>query len=108
MLGFDLAISDVAGFELRGEYVRNTQSRRYPNENFTRRQALADNEASAMYLTAQQRSYPWTVFAETFSIDSDYSTRAFIPNAEGEVHYDSEERNVFEFVDDNDLSLIHI
>jgi len=102
MLGFDLAISDIAGFELRGEYVRNTQSRRYPNENFTRRQALADNEASAMYLTAQQRSYPWTVFAETFSIDSDYSTRAFIPNAEGEVHYDSEERNVFEFVDDND------
>jgi len=102
MLGFDLAISDVAGFELRGEFVKNSQYRRYPNENFTRRQALAENEANAMYLTAQQRNYPWTVFAETFSIDSDYSTRAFIPNAEGDVHYDSEERNVFEFVDDND------
>ena len=102
MLGFDLAISDVAGFELRGEFVQNSQYRRYPNENFTRRQALAKKEANAFYLTAQQRSYPWTVFAETFSIDSDYSTRAFIPNAEGDVHYDSEERNVFEFVDDND------
>ena len=102
MLGFDLAISDVAGFELRGEFVQNSQYRRYPNENFTRRQALAEKEADAFYLTAQQRSYPWTVFVETFSIDSDYSTRAFIPNAEGDVHYDSEERNVFEFVDDND------
>lgn len=102
MLGFDLAISDVAGFELQGEFVQNSQYRRYPNENFTRRQALAKKEAHAFYLTAQQRSYPWTIFAETFSIDSDYSTRAFIPNAEGEVHYDSEDRNVFEFVDDND------
>ena len=102
MLGFDLAISDVAGFELRGEFVQNSQYRRYPNENFTRRQALAKKEANAFYLTAQQRAYPWTVFAEAFSIDSDYSTRAFIPNAEGDVHYDSEERNVFEFVDDND------
>lgn len=102
MLGFDLAISDVAGFELRGEFVQNAQYRRYPNENFTRNQALATKEANAFYLTAQQRAYPWTIFAEAFSIDSDYSTRAFIPNAEGEVHYDSEERNVFEFVDDND------
>ncbi len=102
VLGFDLTVSDVAGFELRGEFVQNSQYRRFPNENFTRRQALATNEANAMYLTAQQRAYPWTVFAETFSIDSDYSTRAFIPNAEGDVHYDSEERNIFEFVDDND------
>jgi hypothetical protein len=102
MLGFDLAISGVAGFELRGEFVRNSQFRRFPNENFTRRQALAENEADAMYLTVQQRSYPWTIFAETFSTDSDYSTRAFIPNAEGNVHYDSEERNIYEFVDDND------
>ena len=102
LLGFDLSISDIGGFELRGEFVQNTQFRRYPNENFTRKQALAKNKAEAMYLTAQRRTYPWTIFAEMFSIDSDYSTRAFIPNAEGEVHYDSEERNIYEFVDDND------
>ena len=102
MLGFDLSISGIAGFELRGEFVQNTQFRRFPNENFTKRQALAKNKANAMYLTAQQRNYPWTIFAETFSIDSDYQTRAFIPNAEGNVQYDSEERNIYEFVDDND------
>ena len=102
LLGFDVTIKDIAGFELRGEFVRNSQFRRFPNENFTRKQALAKNEADAMYMTAQQKTYPWTVFGEAFSIDADYSTSAFIPNQEGEVQYDSVERNVFEFVDDND------
>jgi len=102
MLGFDLTIADVRGFDVRGEIVRNFQYRRFPNENFTRRQALSTNEAGALYLTAQKRSYPWTLFAEAFSIDADYSTRAFIPNAEGEVFYDNEQRNIYEFVDDND------
>jgi hypothetical protein len=102
MLGFDLVIADVGGFELRGEVARNFQYRRFPNENITQHQALATNKANAFYVTAQQRRYPWTVFAEGFSIDPDYSTRAFIPNAEGEVFYDNENRHVYEFVDDND------
>ena len=55
-----------------------------------------------MYATAQKRNYPYTFFAEVFSIDSDYSTRAFIPNAEGQVFYDNEQRHLYEFVDDND------
>ena len=102
LLGFDLQITDVGGFELRGEFVRNSQFRRFPNENIIKGQALAKNTADAFYLTAQQRSYPWTLFAEAFSIDADYSTSAFIPNAEGEVFYDNESRHLYEFVDDND------
>ena len=102
VLGFDLVITDVAGFELRGEVVRNFQYRRFPNENITRHQALATNKADAFYVTAQQRHYPWTIFAEAFSIDADYSTRAFIPNPQGDVFYDNEQRHIFEFVDDND------
>jgi hypothetical protein len=102
LIGFDLAISDLAGFELKGEIVRNFQYRRFPNENITRHQALATNKADAFYLTAQQRTYPWTLFAEAFSIDADYATRAFIPNAEGVVNYDNEQRHIYEFVDDND------
>ncbi|MBT3342289.1 MAG: hypothetical protein HN712_16150 [Gemmatimonadetes bacterium] len=102
VVGFDLQITDVGGFELRGEYVRNFQYRRFPNENITKGQALATNKADAFYLTAQQRAYPWTIFAEAFSIDTDYSTSAFIPNSEGEVFYDNENRHLYEFVDDND------
>ncbi|NKB68208.1 MAG: hypothetical protein GKR89_14195 [Candidatus Latescibacteria bacterium] len=102
MVGFDLSIADMGGFDLRGEAVRNFQYRRFPNENITRHQALATNEADAFYLTAQKKDYPWTFFGEAFSIDPDYSTRAFIPNAEGEVFYDNEQRHIYEFVDDND------
>ena len=102
LLGFDMSINDVAGFDLRGEYVRNFQYRRFPNENFIREQALATNTAEAFYLTAQKRHYPWTVFAEAFSMDAEYSTQAFIPNSEGEVYYGNEQQSVYEFVDDND------
>ena len=102
MLGFDVAISDLGGFELRSEVVRNFQYRRFPNENIAKHQFLSTNKADAFYITAQKRNYPWTLFGEAFSIDADYSTRAFIPNAEGEVYYDNEQRHIYEFVDDND------
>ena len=82
--------------------MQNSQFRRFPNENFSKRQVLATNKAEAFYVTAQQRRYPWTGFAEAFSIDADYTTRAFIPNSEGEVFYDNEQQSVYEFVDDND------
>ena len=32
MLGFDLAVTDVGGFDLRGEFVRNFQYRRFPRK----------------------------------------------------------------------------
>ena len=102
MLGFDLSIADLQGFDFRGEFVRNFQYRRFPNENMAKGQTLAASEAQAMYATAQKRNYPYTFFAEVFSIDADYSTRAFIPNAEGQVFYDNEQRHLYEFVDDND------
>ena len=102
LLGFDLSINGVAGFDLKGEYVRNYQYRRFPNENFINDQTLATNNAEAFYVTAQKRTYPWTLFGEVFSMDADYSTRAFIPNSEGEVFYDNEQQSIFEFVDDND------
>jgi hypothetical protein len=102
LLGIDLRIADVAGFDLHGEYVRNFQYRRFPNENFTIGQDLAQDEAEAFYVTAQRRRYPWTLYGEVYSTDPNYSTRAFIPNSEGEVFYDNEQVSVYEFVDDND------
>ena len=102
LISFSLDIEDVGGFSLRGEVVRNYQYRRFPNENIEKHQTLATNKAGAYYLTAQQNSYPWNLYGELFSIDPDYSTSAFIPNAQGEVFYDNESTNLYEFVDDND------
>jgi hypothetical protein len=102
LIGFNLDIEDVGGFSLKGEVVRNYQYRRFPNENIEEHQALATNEANAFYLTAQQNSYPWTLFGEAFNIDPDYSTSTFIPNSQGEVFYDNETQNLYELVDDND------
>ena len=102
LVGYSLDVENLAGFNLKSEYVRNFQYRRFPNENFRKDQALATNKSNAFYVTAQQRRYPWTVFGEVFSIDADYSTTAFIPNAQGGVFYDSETSSMYEFVDDND------
>ena len=102
MLGFDLSVFDLDGFDLKGEYVRNYQYRRFANENIPTGQALATEEADAFYLTAQKRTYPWTFFGEAYSVDANYTTRAFMPNAEGQVFYDNEQRHFYEFVDDND------
>ncbi len=102
LFGLNLDIQDFRGFSLRGELVRNYQYRRFANENIESGQALATTNAQAYYVTAQQRFYPWTLYGEAFSIDADYTTRAFIPNAQGEVYYDNEATSVYEFVDDND------
>jgi hypothetical protein len=102
LVGFSLDIDDVGGFSLRGEAVRNYQYRRYPNENIETGQAKATTKAGAYYLTAQKAFYPWNLFGEVFRIDDDYSTSAFIPTSQGEVFYDNENQNIYEFVDDND------
>lgn len=102
LLSFSLDVADVGGFSLRGEWVRNSQFRRYPNENIETNQSLATKKAHAFYLIAERRFYPWTLFGEAFNIDADYSTRAFIPTSDGEVFYDNLTQNVYEFVDDND------
>ncbi|MFH1571627.1 MAG: hypothetical protein ABIL09_26800 [Gemmatimonadota bacterium] len=102
LLGFDVSVEDVAGFSLRAEAVRNYQYRRFPNQNIETSQALATERASAMYATAERRTYPWTVYAEAFSIDANYQTRTYIPSTQGEIFWNSENTSLYEFVDDND------
>lgn len=102
LVGLSLDVDDVRGFSLRGELVRNSQYRRFANENIEKHQALATEKAKAYYLTAQQNTYPWRGFAEVFSIDPNYSTSAFIPTTQGSVYYDNENQSLYEFVDDND------
>ncbi|MEW6756027.1 MAG: hypothetical protein AB1505_34365 [Candidatus Latescibacterota bacterium] len=102
LMGLSLDVDNLAGLSLRGEFVRNDQYRRFPNQSIDRTQALAANKADAFYVTASELRYPWMAFAEVFSVDADYYTTMFIPNQQGEVDYASEVSNLYEFVDDND------
>ena len=101
VIGLDLEVLNLAGLELRSEVVVNRRFRRFPNQNFRKLRAKKER-AEAFYLTASYTHYPWFVYGESFSMDPDYSTTAFIGDARGEIDYEDARRNLFEFVDDND------
>jgi len=102
VIGMTVEVSDVMGFNLRGEFDVNRRYRRFPNQSIVRNQALGTDQAQAFYLTASQTSYPWFAYAEAFSIDGDYNTNMFIPDGRGVVDYENELTYLYEFVDDND------
>ena len=91
----------MAGINVRAEYAVNRRFQRFPNQNFTKL-AATQATAQAAYLTASYINYPWFAYGETFTMEPDYSTTSFISNSLGGVDYGDEQRNLFEFVDDND------
>jgi hypothetical protein len=99
--GVTFEVSDLAGFNFKGEYVINRRFRRFPNQNIRTNQALATDRSRAFYVAASQRIYPWFAYGEVFSIDPDYSTSMFIPEG-GVVDYENKRGYLYEFVDDND------
>jgi len=101
VLGLDLKIIDLAGLDLRAEYVMNRRFRRFPNQNFTDLAPVTER-AEAGYVTASFEHYPWFAYGESFTMDPDYSTTAFIGNSLGTIDYSDETRHYYEFVDDND------
>jgi len=101
VIGLDLEFSDLAGLDLRAEYVVNRRFGRFPNQNYDKLAATKET-ARAAYLTASYVSYPFFAYGETFTMDPDYSTTSFIANSLGGVDYGDERRHLFEFVDDND------
>ena len=101
VMGIDFKVMDLGGLDLRAEYVRNRRFRRFPNQNFSDLAAV-EEEAEAGYITASFVRYPWFVYGETFTMDPDYSTTAFIGNSLGTIDYSDETRHFYEFVDDND------
>lgn len=101
VLGLDLQINNLAGLDLRSEYVVNRRFRRFPNQNFNKLDA-ASERAGAAYVTASYVHYPWFGYGEAFTMDPDYSTTAFMGNNVGVVDYSNPRQNLFEFVDDND------
>ena len=100
-----LEMEDVLGFQLRGEFARNTQYHRFPNINFAKLSDLhkSDRTADAFFLNVTKRSGRLFAYGEAFGMDHDYSTRGYITNALNNfVDYEDSRRNWYEYVDDND------
>ena len=100
----NIEMEDVLGFEIRGEFARNTQFQRYPNINIEKLSNLekSEREADAFFLNATKREGRVFGYGEVFSMDHDYSTRGYIPDVNDFVDYENERQNWFEYVDDND------
>ena len=97
-------VEDVLGFEVRGEFARNTQYTRYPNINIEKLSNLSKSSstADAWYVNATKRSGRLYGYGEVFSMDHDYTTRGYIPDQNDFVDYENERQNIFEYIDDND------
>lgn len=104
IVGFDLKVENLLGWELRGELAHNTRFLRFPNVAETRRhkQHLSRRGANAWYLDLRHRGSRLAWSGEAFGIDHDYTTRGFIPDQNGRVNYANAERNWFEYIDDDD------
>ncbi len=100
----DLEVEDMLGFEVRGELARNTQFQRYPNINIEKLSNLEKNDrtSEAWFLNATKREGRLFGYGEVFSMDHDYTTRAFIPDQNDFVDYENQRQNWFEYIDDND------
>ena len=101
LIGVDWNLVDWGGLSLQGEFVLNRRFFRYPNPAISDHYERADL-ASAAYIDAQYRRGSWTLFAEAFSIEDDYSTSYWISNQSGRISYKNPIPQVYEFVDDDD------
>ena len=101
ILGVDFNVTDIKGFDLSTEYAINRRFQRFPNQNFRKLPAI-EQTSEAFYMTASYVRYPFFGYGETFYLDPDYSTAAYMADGSGNISYDQPFRYLFEFVDDND------
>ena len=101
IIGVNLDVDDIKGFNLRSEIALSRAFRRFPNQNF-QEHTLAQDDGLAYYLTASQDAYPFFAYGEFYRLEPEYQTNAFITDARGFIDYEHPERHTFEAVDDND------
>ena len=103
--GFTIEGTDLLGFDLYAEWDRNVKYAQFPNAGlFNARlgHETTSRSADAWYLTVSRVFHPFFLFGEGYSFHHDYSTSAFVVDAEGNVEYDNTLDYRYEFVDDND------
>ena len=99
ILGFTLELMDVGGLSVQGEVDFNRQYRQYPNADLGKHR-VARTDGWAGYANVAYRRYPFLLFGEGFHMDPEYGTTLFVDY--GGIDYSDEQRNLYEFVDDND------
>lgn len=99
--GFTLEAQGVMGFDLYAEFDRSRRYRKYPNRAFTTHHTSSE-EGNAWMVNLSKKSYPWFLFAETYSMDHNYGTTTLIATPSGDIDYTDPTTSYYEWVDDND------
>jgi len=120
IFGFTLALEDVKGFHLYGEWDNSRNYRKYPypstdqgNTDHSTSSGISNKPSSdAWMLNLWKRADPYFFFGEAFHMDPDYATSTYISEQDGFIDYNSgyyedhnpgsNERFLVEFVEDND------
>jgi hypothetical protein len=120
IFGFTLALEDVKGFHLYGEWDNSRNYRKYPypstnqgnTDHSTSSGISAKPSSDAWMLNLWKRADPYFFFGEAFYMDPDYATSTYVSEQDGFIDYNSgyyedhnpgsNERFLVEFVEDND------
>ena len=105
IVGFTIDVTDVKGLDISAEYDVNHRYRQFPNVarfNDDKEFSTSSSSSEAWMINASYQAFPWFFFGETFSMDREYSTSAYIVSLTGDVTYDRPVTSFYEFVDDND------
>ena len=116
IVGITTEIRDFHGIDFYGEANLNTQYRKYPGISRVENGKLSprdkhraitgiqgDKHAVGWMVNASWRSGPWSVYAEGFGMDDEYTTSVRPVRAEGLTDYDPDMTQVqYDYVDDND------
>jgi hypothetical protein len=101
IIGFNIEVQNVAGFNFYGEWDRSRLFRKYPNRAFDRHRTSSD-DADAWMMNISRQSFPWFFFGEAFKIDGDYRTTSFVTSPAGDIDYTDSAISFYEWVEDND------
>ena len=105
ILGGTLAVNEVLGFDLYGEYDLSWSYRKYPNVLENKHRASSGIKgrpnAPAWMVNASKRAEPFFFYGEAYSMDPFYNTQAFVAADDGQIDY-SADRDRVELVEDND------
>ncbi len=105
ILGGTLALDDVLGFDVFGEYDVNWNYSKFPNVleeiHETSAGRIGERSVPAWMLTASRNGSKYFLYGEAYSMDPMYNTRTFVTKDDGSIDYQSD-RSLLDLVEDND------
>ena len=93
------------GSRLLRKRDRNKRYFQYPNAALFidgKNHEISSEESDAWFFNISKQAYPFFAFAEAYALDEAYSTTAYLVDSNGDIQYDNTQRNLYEFVEDND------